>query len=83
MSTVEAGKSKSETVRKHKEFLFPAVANYYQEPIALARGEGVHVWDDQDNKYLDTGMMLNSSKDHVDELIRALDAAFAAYEQSR
>ena len=24
----------SEAVRKHKEFLFPAVATYYQEPIA-------------------------------------------------
>jgi 4-aminobutyrate aminotransferase len=43
----------SETVRKHKEFLFPAVAMYYQEPLALVRGEGFHVWDDQDNKYLD------------------------------
>jgi 4-aminobutyrate aminotransferase-like enzyme len=30
-----------------------------------------------------TGMMLNSSKDHVDELIRALDVAFAAYDQSK
>jgi 4-aminobutyrate aminotransferase len=26
---------------------------YYQEPLALVRGEGFHVWDDQDNKYLD------------------------------
>jgi len=25
-----------------------------------------------------TGMMLNSTKDHVDELIEALDASFAA-----
>jgi 4-aminobutyrate aminotransferase len=66
MSTVEAGKSKSETVRKHKEFLFPAVANYYQEPIALVRGEGVHVWDDQDNKYLDCfGGVLTVSVGHA------------------
>jgi 4-aminobutyrate aminotransferase len=27
-----------------------------------------------------TGMMLNSKKDHVDELIRALDKGFAAYQ---
>ncbi|HEV7396357.1 MAG TPA: aminotransferase class III-fold pyridoxal phosphate-dependent enzyme, partial [Pyrinomonadaceae bacterium] len=66
MSTVEAGKSKSETVRKHKEFLFPAVANYYQEPVALVRGEGVHVWDDQDNKYLDCfGGVLTVSVGHA------------------
>lgn len=66
MSTVEPGKSKSETVRKHKEFLFPAVANYYQEPIALVRGEGVHVWDDQDVKYLDCfGGVLTVSVGHA------------------
>ena len=53
MSTVETKTMQSETVRKHKEFLFPAVAMYYQEPLALVRGEGFHVWDDQDNKYLD------------------------------
>jgi 4-aminobutyrate aminotransferase-like enzyme len=53
MSSVETKTTSSETVRKHKEFLFPAVATYYQEPIALVRGEGAHVWDDQDNKYLD------------------------------
>ena len=53
MSTVETKTTQSETVRKHKEFLFPAVAMYYQEPLALVRGEGFHVWDDQDNKYLD------------------------------
>jgi 4-aminobutyrate aminotransferase-like enzyme len=53
MSTVETKSSPSGTVRKHKEFLFPAVTMYYQEPLALVRGEGFHVWDDQDNKYLD------------------------------
>jgi len=53
VSTVETKTTQSETVRKHKEFLFPAVAMYYQEPLALVRGEGFHVWDDQDNKYLD------------------------------
>jgi 4-aminobutyrate aminotransferase len=53
MSTVEQKSTQSETVGKHKEFLFPAVAMYYQEPVALVRGEGFHVWDDQNNKYLD------------------------------
>ena len=28
----------SEIVEKHKEFLFPAVAMYYAEPLALVRG---------------------------------------------
>jgi len=56
----------SETVRKHKEFLFPAVAMYYQEPLALVRGEGFHVWDDQENKYLDCfGGVLTVSVGHA------------------
>src|SRR4051794_4122792 len=58
--------SQSETVRKHKEFLFPAVAMYYAEPLALTRGEGMYVWDDQDNKYLDCfGGVLTVSLGHA------------------
>ena len=65
MSTVETEVSQSESVRKHKEFLFPAVAMYYKEPLALVRGEGFHVWDDQDNKYLDCfGGVLTVSVGH-------------------
>jgi 4-aminobutyrate aminotransferase len=66
MSTAEPKTNQSEAVRKHKEFLFPAVATYYQEPIALVRGEGMHVWDDQDNKYLDCfGGVLTVSVGHA------------------
>src|SRR6266498_2030248 len=67
MSTkVETQKTKSETIRKHKEFLFPAVATYYQEPLALVRGEGFYVWDDQGNKYLDCfGGVLTVSVGHL------------------
>jgi 4-aminobutyrate aminotransferase len=39
---------------------------YYQEPIALERGEGMHVWDDQGNKYLDCfGGVLTTSVGHA------------------
>ena len=38
---------------KHKEFLFPSVANYYKEPLAIERGEGMYVYDPEGNKYLD------------------------------
>ncbi len=56
----------SETVRKHKEFLFPAVATYYQEPLALVRGEGMYVWDDAGNRYLDCfGGVLTVSVGHA------------------
>jgi 4-aminobutyrate aminotransferase-like enzyme len=38
---------------KHKQFLFPAVANYYREPLVLARGEGMYVTDADGVRYLD------------------------------
>jgi 4-aminobutyrate aminotransferase-like enzyme len=42
------------TVRaKHKEFLFPCVANYYEEPVVLVRGEGTHAFDADGRDYLD------------------------------
>ncbi|HEX5706922.1 MAG TPA: aspartate aminotransferase family protein [Pyrinomonadaceae bacterium] len=66
MSTVETRQTQSETVRKHKEFLFPAVATYYQEPLALVRGEGMYVWDDTGARYLDCfGGVLTVSVGHA------------------
>jgi 4-aminobutyrate aminotransferase len=66
MSQPEQKSTVSEAVRKHKEFLFPAVATYYQEPIALVKGEGSHVWDDAGNKYLDCfGGVLTVSVGHA------------------
>jgi 4-aminobutyrate aminotransferase-like enzyme len=57
--------SLSEAVRKHKQYLFPAVSMYYEEPIALVRGEGSYVWDDQGKKYLDAfGGVLTVSIGH-------------------
>lgn len=72
MTQPEPRSTVSEAVRKHKEFLFPAVANYYQEPIALARGEGEYVWDDQGNKYLDCfGGVLTVSIGHANPRVNA------------
>lgn len=60
----------SEAIRKHKEFLFPAVATYYQEPIALVKGEGEYVWDDAGNRYLDCfGGVLTVSVGHANPRI--------------
>src|SRR5215813_14318098 len=56
----------SDSVQKHKDFLFPAVSMYYQEPIALERGEGMYVWDESGNKYLDCfGGVLTTSVGHA------------------
>jgi 4-aminobutyrate aminotransferase-like enzyme len=66
------GGARSETVRKHREFVFPAVANYYQEPVALVRGEGFHVWDDEGNRYLDCfGGVLTVSVGHCNPKVNA------------
>jgi 4-aminobutyrate aminotransferase-like enzyme len=66
MSKEQPGSTVSDAVRKHKEFLFPAVATYYQEPIALVKGEGEHVWDTSGNKYLDCfGGVLTVSVGHA------------------
>ncbi len=61
-----------DAVTKHREFLFPAVANYYREPIALVRGEGEYVWDEQGNKYLDCfGGVLTVSIGHANPKVNA------------
>jgi 4-aminobutyrate aminotransferase-like enzyme len=66
MNPTEQKSTVSETVRKHKEFLFPAVATYYEEPVALVRGEGEYVWDDQGRRYLDCfGGVLTVSVGHA------------------
>ena len=60
----------SESIRKHREFLFPAVANYYEEPLALVKGSGEFVWDDQGNKYLDCfGGVLTVSVGHANPAV--------------
>jgi len=39
--------------QKHKEYLFPCVANYYKEPLAIDRGEGNYLYGTDGRKYLD------------------------------
>lgn len=66
MSAIEKSINQNDTVKKHREFLFPAVATYYQEPIALTRGEGMYVWDEDDKRYLDCfGGVLTISVGHA------------------
>jgi 4-aminobutyrate aminotransferase-like enzyme len=43
----------SEVRSKHKEFLFPCVANYYEEPVVLTKGKGSWAWDADGREYLD------------------------------
>ncbi len=72
MNQAEQKSIVSEAVRKHKEFLFPAVATYYQEPVALVKGEGEYVWDEQGNRYLDCfGGVLTVSVGHANPRVNA------------
>jgi 4-aminobutyrate aminotransferase-like enzyme len=50
---------------KHKRYLFPCATTYYQEPLTLVRGQGMHVWDDRGRPYLDCfGGVLTVSVGH-------------------
>src|SRR6202045_390886 len=42
-----------EVVRKHKEYLWPAVTNFYQQPLVADHASMQHVWDVEGRKYLD------------------------------
>jgi 4-aminobutyrate aminotransferase-like enzyme len=74
--------------QKHKEFLFPCVANYYATPLPLKKGEGCYVYDWENNKYLDFfGGILTVSIGHcqpeivgeVEEQIHTLQHASTLY----
>jgi 4-aminobutyrate aminotransferase-like enzyme len=42
-----------EVIRKHKEFLWPAVTNYYQKPLVSDHASMQYVWDLEGQRYLD------------------------------
>ena len=45
--------STEDILAKHKEYLFPSVANYYKEPLAIDHADGLYVYDPEGNKFLD------------------------------
>src|SRR6266849_10893679 len=54
-----------EVVRKHKEFLWPAVTNFYQRPLVADRGQMQYLWDLDGRRYLDFfGGILTDSVGH-------------------
>ena len=62
--------TKEEILRKHKEYLWPCVANYYTEPLVLERGHGQYVWDLDGKRYLDFfGGILTVSVGHCNEKV--------------
>lgn len=69
-----AGLSPAQVRAKHKERLFPNIANYYQESLVLERGEGMYVWDAEGRRYLDFfGGILTVSVGHCNpRVVRAI-----------
>jgi len=69
----QAGASRSEeVVRKHKEYLWPAVTNYYQQPLVADRGQMQYIWDLEGRKYLDFfGGIVTISVGHVNPKVTA------------
>ena len=54
MTTQAQTESRSAEVRrKHKEYLWPAVTNYFQQPLVTDHAQMQYVWDLDGKKYLD------------------------------
>ncbi len=63
----------SEQVRaKHKEFMIPAVANYYEQPVVMHEGKGTRIRDLDGKEYLDFfGGILTVSVGHNNPRVNA------------
>ncbi len=53
MTTKTAGATSAEIIQGQREYLLPAMLHMYSEPLALAGGKGVWVWDADGKEYLD------------------------------
>ncbi|WP_225412776.1 aspartate aminotransferase family protein [Stigmatella hybrida] len=67
----------SKTVRaKHKQYMLPSVANYYEEPVVLHEGQGSRVSDLDGKSYLDFfGGILTVSVGHANARVNAAVSA--------
>ena len=67
MTTLPKQTTRSEEViRKHKEYLWPAVTNFYKQPLVADHASMQYVWDVEGRKYLDFfGGILTVSVGHA------------------
>jgi 4-aminobutyrate aminotransferase len=61
-------------LKRHREILPNWLALYYQQPIALVRGDGRRVWDAEGNEYLDffAGILTTMSGYNIPEINAAI-----------
>jgi 4-aminobutyrate aminotransferase-like enzyme len=70
--TTSASPTSAEIRAKHKQFLFPACTNYYEESVALSDGKGMRVRDLDGREYLDFfGGILTVSVGHCNDDVNA------------
>jgi 4-aminobutyrate aminotransferase len=64
--------TKDEIILANREFLFPAVFHYYQQPLVIARAKNQYVWDTDGNQYLDFfGGIVTVSVGHCNDQVNA------------
>jgi 4-aminobutyrate aminotransferase-like enzyme len=62
----------AEVVRKHREYLWPAVTNFYQHPLVADHASMQYVWDLEGRRYLDFfGGILTISVGHCHPKVTA------------
>jgi 4-aminobutyrate aminotransferase-like enzyme len=60
----------AEVLRKHREYIWPAVANLYERPLVTDRAHMQHVWDLEGRRYLDFfGGILTISVGHTNPTV--------------
>jgi len=65
-------KQDNDLTKKQKEYLFPCVTTYYEQPLVIERGEGMYVFDDSGRRYLDCfGGVLTVSVGHANPKVNA------------
>src|ERR1700751_3484110 len=70
MTVLDEKTTHAEVVDEYKQHTWPAASTYYEQPLVLDRGEGMYVWDDQGNRYLDCfGGVLTVSVGHANPAV--------------
>jgi 4-aminobutyrate aminotransferase len=64
--------TKEEVILANKEFLFPAVFHFFQEPLVVTRAKNQYVWDADGKQYLDfLGGIVTVSVGHCNDQVNA------------
>jgi 4-aminobutyrate aminotransferase len=64
--------TKQEILLAQKEFIFPAVFNYFKEPLVISHAKDQYVWDADGNQYLDFfGGIVTVSVGHCNDQVNA------------